>query len=127
MSKLNLLIDLNGYEGSNANTCNPNFSRNAQVTGIDTSEEIIQEITVSASSTKLLFDVTGSAKKLLYLESTLECDIIVNGVTESSIKPIVIGDTTSNGIYFKSSDIETLSITNNDATNDLKIYYITVK
>ena len=29
--------------------------------------------------------------------------------------------------YLKSSDIETLSITNPDVTNDLKIYYITVK
>lgn len=124
---MNLLVDLKAYDGTNSNTCQAKFSRNTQAIGIDISEEIIQEVTIAAAATVVLFTVlTADAKKLIYLETDGECDIIVNGVTESSIKPIVIEDTTKNGIFLKSTDIETVSITNNGAA-DIKIYYITVK
>jgi len=127
MSKMNIMIDIKGYNGSNANTCNSNFSKNAQYVGIDTSDENVISTIVAASSTKSLFSVaTADAKKFIYLETSAECDIIVNGVTESSIKPIVINDSVKNGIFLKSSDIESVDITNN-GTEDIQIYYITVK
>jgi len=126
MSKMNLLIDLKGYTGDNANSCRSNFNKNTQIIGLETSEEIIQEVTVAASSTVLLFDVTGSAKKLIYLESTKECDIVLNGTTEDTINPLVVGTSIFNGVYLKSSSIETVSVINN-GLEDLKIYYVTVR
>jgi hypothetical protein len=127
MSKLNLLLDLKGYEGSNANTCNYSFSKNVQYTGIDTEDETIKEVTVGASSTELLFSVaTADAKKFIYLEASGECDIIVNGTTESTLKLVVIGDSTKRGIFLKSTDLEEVSVTNN-GTEDIKVYYITAK
>ena len=127
MSKMNLLVDLKGYDGSNANTCNPKFSHNAQAIGINISEEIVQEVTVAAAATVVLFTViTADAKKLIYLETDGECDIIVNGITETALKPLIIDDQSVNGMYLRSSAIETVSITNNGAS-DIKIYYITAK
>lgn len=127
MSKMNIMIDIKGYEGSNSNSCKNNFSKNAQYIGVDTSEENIVSTVVEGSSTKSLFSVaTADAKKFIYLETTAECDIIVNGVTESTIKPIVIGDSSKNGVFLKSTEIESVSITNN-GTEDIQIYYITVK
>lgn len=124
---MNLVIDLMGYDGNNANTCNANFKRNAQYIGIDTQNATVEEVTVAAGDTKTLFSVlTAEAKKFIYLETTQECDISVNGIAESTVKPIVINDSVKSGVYFKSSDIESVAITNNGAA-DLKIYYITSK
>jgi hypothetical protein len=127
MSKMNLSIDLKGYEGSNANTCRANFTVHNEYIGIDLSDETLQKVTVAASSTKSLFSVaTADAKKFIYLEASAECDIIVNGVTESTIKPIVINDSSKKGVFFKSSDIESVDITNN-GTEDITISYVTAK
>lgn len=127
MSKMNLLIDLKGYDGTNANVCNTNFARNAQYAGIDVSEHTIQEVTVGASETKTLFSViTAEAKKFIYLETDGECEVEVNGIAEVALKPIAIGHSQKNGVYLKSSDIESVAITNNNAT-DIKIYYIAIK
>ena len=127
MAKMNLLVDIKGYEGSNANTCNSSFARNAQYIGIDITDQTVQEVTVAAAATISLFSVaTLDAKKLIYLEASAECDIIVNGVTESTIKPIVISDSSKRGIFLKSTDLESVSITNN-GTEDLQVYYITSK
>lgn len=127
MSNMNLLVDLKGYTGTNANTCRPSFSKNAQIIGLDVSEEIIQEVTIGTSSTVALFDVTGNPKKLIYLEADKECDIILNGVTESTLKPLVLGSSTVNGMYLKTCDINTVSVTNNSVTDTVKVYFITVK
>ena len=127
MSKMNLVVDLKGYEGTNTNSCNNGFSKNSQYIGIDISEQVAQEVTVAASSTVALFSVaTADAKKFIYLEATKECDIIVNETTESTLKPLVIGDSSKNGIFLKSTDLESVSVTNNGA-EDLKVYYITAK
>lgn len=128
MSKLNLLVDLKGYEGSNANTCQAEFQKNAQYIGIDIDNSEIKNDTVAPSTSKDLFSVaTADAKKLIYLEADKECDIIVNGTTESSIKPIVIGDSSKKGVFLKSSSIESLSIVNNSTTDSVDIYYIAIK
>ena len=127
MSKMNLTIDLKGYEGSNTNTCRSNFTVHNEYVGIDLSDETLQKVTVEGSSTKTLFSVaTADAKKFIYLETSAECDIIVNGTTESTIKPIIVGDTAKKGVFFKSSDIESIDITNN-GTEDITISYITAK
>lgn len=127
MSKMNLVIDLKGYDGNNTNTCLANFTKNLQYIGIDLNEETVQKSTVSASSTEALFSVSASdAKKIIYLEVTAECDIIVNGVTESTVKPLVIGTEIKNGVFLKTSSIESLSIVNN-SLEDLEVYYITSK
>ena len=125
---MNLIIDLKGYDGTNSNTCTPNFGRSLQYIGIDTSEEIIQEVTIPASSTVALFSVLlADAKKFLYLEATAECDIIVNGGAEvTTVKPIVIGTTSNSGVYFTSSELTEISITNN-AITDMKVYFVTAK
>jgi len=128
MSNMNLVLELKGYDGNDTNACRSNFRRNAQYIGIETSEEIVQEVVVPASSSVTLFSVSvANAKKLVYLESTLECDITVNSVLESSIKPIAVGDSSLRGVFLKSSDIESLEITNNDATSSLTVYYIAIK
>jgi hypothetical protein len=55
MSKMNLFIDLKNYESSNSTTNLVNFTKNAQWIGFETNEEIVQELTIPAGSTKLLF------------------------------------------------------------------------
>lgn len=127
MSKMNLLVNIKGYEGTNTNSCNSSFSRNAQYVGIDITDQTVQEVTVAASATVSLFSVAAAdAKKIIYLEASAECDIIVNGVTESTLKPIVINDSSKRGIFVKSTDLESVSIVNNGA-EDLQVYYITSK
>ena len=67
MSKMNLILDLKGYEGSNANTCNSNFRKQLQYIGIDIEDSAVQEVAVPASSTVALFSVaTADAKKFIY-------------------------------------------------------------
>jgi len=121
-----MLIDLKGYEGSNVNTCQANFKRNYQAIGISTSEENIQECVISGGgSSKTLFDdVTPS--KFIYLETTGECAIQINDIDETTVKPIVVGDSTKKGVYFKSSDINKVII-GNDGAEDITIFYITSK
>ena len=127
MPKMNLLLDLKGYEGSNSNTCNYSFAKNIQYSGIDIENETITEITVGATLTVLLFSVApADAKKFIYLEASGECDIIVNGTTESTLKPVVIGDSSKRGIFLKSTDLEEVSVVNNGA-EDIKVYYVTAK
>lgn len=127
MSKANLLINLRGYEGNNANSSPNNFNVNFQYVGVEISEETIQKITVPAGDTVSLFSVApAEAKKIVYIESDGECDIIVNGSSESKIKPVLIGDSMKNGVFLKTSSIESLSIVNNGA-EDIAIYYIAAK
>ena len=129
MANMNLVIDLKGYDGTNANTCSPNFKKGIQYIGIDISEEIIQEVTIPASSTVTLFTVLlADAKKIIYLEASAECDVAINGGAEvTTVKPVVIGSTLNRGIYLASVDLTTVDVTNNDATNDIKVYFITAK
>ena len=55
MSKMNLLINLKGYEGDNANTSRSLFNKDLQHVGIRIDREIIQEVEVLANTTRLLF------------------------------------------------------------------------
>lgn len=127
MSKMNLFIDLKGYEGDNFNSCRASFNKNSQYLGIDISEETIQEVTVAASSTKTLFSVlTADAKKFIYLESTGECDLTVNSILETTIKPLIINNSTKNAVYLRTSDIESIDVTNN-SSEDIKVFFITAK
>jgi len=128
MSQMNLLIDLKGYEGSNANTCQSSFSKNVQYIGISLNDETVQQVTVaSGGGSETLFSVApADAKKFIYLEASGECDIIVNGVAESTLKPIVVGSSSKPGIFFKSSSLESLVVTNNGAS-DIVVYYVTTK
>ena len=124
---MNLVVDLKGYDGTNANTCQASFKRNVQYVGIDLNNETVQEVTVAGSGgTATLFDAPGDARKFIYLETTAECEIAVNDIVESNVKPIVIGTSSQRGIYLKSSDIEKVVITNNNV-DEIKIYYITSK
>jgi hypothetical protein len=126
-TNMNLLIDLKGYEGNQTNVCRAKFVKNVQYIGVELSNETIQEVTVEASSSKTLFSVlTADAKKFIYLEATAECDITVNGVAESTIKPVIIGDSVKSGIFFKTTDLESVEITNN-GTEDIQVFYITSK
>jgi len=128
MANMNLSIDIKGYDNGNSNTCYPNFGRNLQYVGISVSDENIQDVTVAASTTKSLFSVpTIDAKKFIYLEASAECDIILNsGAEVTTVKPLIVGTTSQKGIYLLSADIESISITNNSAS-DLQVYFITAK
>ena len=128
MSKMNLIVDLTGYEGDNSNTCDTSFSKKAQYIGIDIKNQVAQEVTIAASSSVTLFNViTAEAKKIIYLESDKECDIIVNGVVESTLKPIIVGGSIKKGIFLKSTDLESVSVVNNSTTEEVKVNYITVQ
>jgi hypothetical protein len=127
MSKANLLINLRGYEGNNANSSPNNFNANFQYVGMEFADELIQKITVGAGDTVSIFSVApADAKKMIYAESDGECDIIINGTAESKIKPVLIGDSMKNGVFLKTSDIYSMSITNN-GTEDINIYCIALK
>lgn len=58
MSKMNLLIDLRGYEGNNANTSRSLFNKNLQQLGINIDREITQEVDVPANTGRYLFSAT---------------------------------------------------------------------
>lgn len=57
MSKMNLLIDLRGYEGNNANTSRPVFHKNFQQIGINIDREVTQEVEIPGNSGRYLFNV----------------------------------------------------------------------
>lgn len=127
MSKMNLLIDLKGFHSNNQNSGCPRFSKNSLFVGIDLLEDTVSEVSIDASQTIELFNVsTANARKFIYLETTGECSISINGVAESNIKPIVINDSVKNGVFLKSSLLENVSITNNGSEN-ITIFYITTK
>lgn len=126
MSSMNLSINLKGYDDSPSSP-SQGFTQNLQYIGIEISEQTIMETTIAAGNSKTLFSVApADAKKIVYLECNKECDIIVNGVTESTLKPVVIGNSSKKGVFLKISSIETLEI-DNTGTEDLKIYCIAVK
>lgn len=56
---MNLLIDLRGYEGNNANTSRSLFNKNLQQIGINIDREITQEVEVPANSGRYLFSATN--------------------------------------------------------------------
>lgn len=122
---MNLLVDLKGYDGTNTNTCQARFKRNNQYIGIDLNDETVQEITVPAGDFRVLFD-EAEAKKFLYFETTGECSVQINDIDEVTVKPVVINNSTKNGIYLKTSDISK-AVIGNDGAVDIKIYYITSK
>jgi hypothetical protein len=123
---MNLLINLKGYDDSST-TPSQGFVQNLQYIGIEISEQIITETTITPGNSKTIFSVAPvDAKKIVYIEVDKECDIIVNGVTESTLKPVVIRDSVKKGVFLKISSIETLEI-DNTGTEDLKIYCIAVK
>ena len=124
---MNLVIDLKGYDGENTNTCQANFRRNAQYVGINLTDEVVQEITIPGGGASVtLFDKPSDPRKFIYLETSGECAIQINDIDESTVKPVVVGDTTQKGVYLKSSDIEKVII-GNDNADAIKIYYITSK
>lgn len=61
MSKMNLLVDLKGYEGNNANTSRTIFNKNLQHVGISIDREITQELEIPANSVKLLFSASNNS------------------------------------------------------------------
>ena len=125
---MNLLIDIKGYSGTNANTCKPKFGKNLQYVGVSITDETVQEVTIAASATVNLFTVLpADQKKFIYLEASAECDIILNAGAESTtVKPVVIGSTANRGIYLLSADITQVDVTNNGAAS-IVVYYITAK
>jgi len=61
MSKMNLLVDLKGYDGNNANTSRTIFNKNLQHVGISIDREITQEIEIPANSVRLLFSASNDS------------------------------------------------------------------
>ena len=61
MSKMNLLVDLKGYDGNNANTSRAIFNKNLQHVGISIDREITQEVEIPANTVRLLLSASGSS------------------------------------------------------------------
>lgn len=61
MSKMNLLVDLKGYDGNNANTSRTIFNKNLQHVGISIDREITQEVEIPANTVRLLFSASGTS------------------------------------------------------------------
>lgn len=122
---MNLLVDLKGYEGQNS-SC-PDFKKNKQYIGIDVDEQQIQSVKVDDLDTYQLFTTTPTdLYKFVYLEASGTCEVIINGTTESLLKPVVINDTTKNGILIKTSEMETFAI-RNISGGTIDIYFVANK
>lgn len=61
MSKMNLLVDLKGYDGNNANTSRTIFNKNLQHVGIVIDREITQELEIPANTVRLLFSASNNS------------------------------------------------------------------
>lgn len=61
MSKMNLLVDLKGYDGNNANTSRTIFNKNLQHVGIVIDREITQELEIPANTIRLLFSASNNS------------------------------------------------------------------
>lgn len=64
--------------------------------------------------------------KFIYIEADKKCDIAINGIVQSTIKPVIINGTAKNGYFLKSSDINDVHIINRNDT-EVKVYYIATK
>lgn len=64
--------------------------------------------------------------KFVYIEANKKCDIAINGIIQSTIKPVIINGTAKNGYFLKSSDINDVHIINRNDT-ELTVYYIATK
>lgn len=127
MSKLNLNVNLKGYEGNNANVTANTFSKNLQYVGVSIENHICQEVKVEATTTKTIFEVPSlDAKSLVYIECSSICDIIINDTQEVTVKPVVTNGTSKNGIFLNTNSIEKLEIRNNELI-DISIYLIAAK
>ena len=114
MSTMNLLFFLSTYADTQSSN-NPslsNFKWSREIDGLTAGNAISQVFTIAPGTTTTLF--SGSAiKKIIYLEADQPCDISVNGVTGNKIKPLAINNSTSPGIFVRTSDITALTVTNN--------------
>jgi hypothetical protein len=61
VSKMNILVDLKGYDGNNANTSRAIFNKNLQHVGISIDREITQELEIPANTVRLLVSASGSS------------------------------------------------------------------
>jgi hypothetical protein len=76
MSKMNLLVDLKGYEGNNANTSRTVFNKNLQHVGINIDREITQEIEIPPNTVRLLFSASEDSGSLPSIGPTFEHESI---------------------------------------------------
>jgi hypothetical protein len=70
--------------------------------------------------------IYSSAKQLVYLESDSPVHVIVNGVDIGVVKPIVINNTVSPGVFMLNSTVYSLSV-NNAGLNPANIMLIAVE
>lgn len=57
--------------------------------------------------------VYSAAKQLVYLEADQPCSVSINGSQSASIRPIVINNSVSPGVFLNTASIWSMSVTNN--------------
>lgn len=132
MSILNLLINLSSYNssGSGCNVSNSpsqvNFKWNRSIQGIESDNVLSQSLVVPVSSSVTLF--TGSAvHKFLYLETKKQLTLLINGTITVIVKPLVIGASTSPGLFLSTNDITSVVVTNASADDEAEMFFATAE
>lgn len=130
---LNLSINLASYASSGNGTCSvtnspqmTNFRWARSVQNIPADNVLSQSLEVAASATTTLF--TGSdIRKFLYLETDSQLSLLINGTITQIVNPIVIGSSTSPGVFMCSCDITSLVVTNTSSTDEANVFFATIE
>ena len=70
--------------------------------------------------------VLKNSKSFVYIESDVDCSLIVDGSEVGQIKPFIFGTQKRSGVYMKSGDLYSLSL-RNDSTNTANILVISAE
>jgi hypothetical protein len=118
MATMNLLVFLNAYSdkkpSNSPRLSNIKWSRD--LTGLSVSNPSSQEYTLAASGAATL-----SNKKFVYIESSEELELTINGGDPITIKPFVVNTTTFPGVFMLHAEITSLVITNPSSTEEASV------
>lgn len=129
--KLDVFLNLTGYTGDNSqNFQNIAFKRDLQHFAVPAGDSLYKAITVKFGDAEALLSVSSdNAKSLLYIESSRDVKVNIDG-DEFEIKPLIVnGLTKSSAVLLKTGVFESVQVINDDDTiteNDAKITFITV-
>lgn len=125
MANMNLLVALNTYSDKNASN-HPslqNFKWDRDVVGFQATNPASLSLTIPASGSVTVF--TSAAKKFIYIESSDDANLTINGAAAPIlIKPFVINTLKNPSMFMLKADMASLVIANPSTTAAITVFVV---